>query len=144
MRVGLIGHGGLLRAFSFARPIRGSGHVWGIYRQTCPDGQIIGFCCATWCSQQVASCFLCFMFYIMYLSVDKCTMLLRILISVGYNFSFNPYPDKLKKYSHLKLCLATAIHSFKWLKITDICLIWHQTFANLDVKTLISFSINLI
>ena len=23
----MIGHGGLLRAFSFARPIRGSGHV---------------------------------------------------------------------------------------------------------------------
>ena len=27
VRVGVIGHGGLLRAFSFARPIRGSGHV---------------------------------------------------------------------------------------------------------------------
>ena len=27
VRVGMIGHGGLLRAFSFARPIRGSGHV---------------------------------------------------------------------------------------------------------------------
>ena len=25
----MIGHGGLLRAFSFARPIRGSGHVRG-------------------------------------------------------------------------------------------------------------------
>ena len=37
MRVGVIGHGGLLRAFSFARPIRGSGHVEAIYPQTCPD-----------------------------------------------------------------------------------------------------------
>ena len=27
VRVGVIGHGGLLRAFSFARPIRGSWHV---------------------------------------------------------------------------------------------------------------------
>ena len=27
VRVGVIGHGGLLRAFSFARPIRGSRHV---------------------------------------------------------------------------------------------------------------------
>ena len=27
VRVGVIGHGWLLRAFSFARPIRGSGHV---------------------------------------------------------------------------------------------------------------------
>ena len=33
----MIGHGGLLRAFSFARPIRSSGHVQGIYPQTCPD-----------------------------------------------------------------------------------------------------------
>ena len=37
MRVGVIGHGGLLRVFSFARPIRGSGHVEAIYPQTCPD-----------------------------------------------------------------------------------------------------------
>ena len=27
VRVGVIGHGGLLRVFSFARTIRGSGHV---------------------------------------------------------------------------------------------------------------------
>ena len=33
----MIGHGGLLRAFSFARPIRGSGHVYGIYPQTTGD-----------------------------------------------------------------------------------------------------------
>ena len=24
----------------------------------------------------------------------------------------------------LEVCLATAIHNFKWLKITHICLIW--------------------
>ena len=36
----MIGHGGLLRAFSFARPIRGSGHVYGIsprHAQTAGD-----------------------------------------------------------------------------------------------------------
>ena len=33
----MIWHGGLLRAFSFARPVRGSAHVQGIYPQTCPD-----------------------------------------------------------------------------------------------------------
>ena len=33
----MIGHGGLLRAFFFARPIRGSGHVQGIYPQTAGD-----------------------------------------------------------------------------------------------------------
>ena len=31
------------------------------------------------------------------------------------------------------LCLATAIHNLKWLKITQICLIWEKTFTNLDV-----------
>ena len=30
----MIGHGGLLRAFSFARPIRGSGHIKGDQRHT--------------------------------------------------------------------------------------------------------------
>ena len=39
VRVGLIGHGGLLRAFPFARPIRGSGNVYGIYPQTYPHDQ---------------------------------------------------------------------------------------------------------
>ena len=41
-------------------------------------------------------------------------------------------------FSHVKLCLATAIYNFKWAKITDICVIWDQTFTNSDVKTLIS------
>ena len=36
-------------------------------------------------------------------------------------------------FTHLKLCLATAIHNFKWVKITHIFLIWDQRFANLDV-----------
>ena len=31
-------------------------------------------------------------------------------------------------FVHLKLCLATATHNFKWLKITHICLIWHKIF----------------
>ena len=37
------------------------------------------------------------------------------------------------------LCLATATHILKWLKITDMCLLWWQTSANLNAKTLISF-----
>ena len=41
--MGVIGHGGLLSVFSFARPIRGSGHVYGIYSQTCPEGRRLGF-----------------------------------------------------------------------------------------------------
>ena len=27
--------------------------------------------------------------------------------------------------THLKLCLAGASHNFKWVKITDFCLIWN-------------------
>ena len=33
----------------------------------------------------------------------------------------------------LKFSLAAKTHNFKWVKITLICLIWDQTFANLDV-----------
>ena len=40
---------------------------------------------------------------------------------------------------HLKLCLATATHNFKWMKTTHICVIWDQTFTNFDVKIFISF-----
>ena len=36
-------------------------------------------------------------------------------------------------FTHLKLCLATATHNFKWVEITHICLISDQTLANLDV-----------
>ena len=39
----MIGHGGLLRAFSLARTIRGSGHVQGIYPQACLDGRRLEF-----------------------------------------------------------------------------------------------------
>ena len=37
----------------------------------------------------------------------------------------------IKKYiiTHLKLCLASASHNFKWVITTYICLICHQTFA---------------
>ena len=36
-------------------------------------------------------------------------------------------------FTHLKLCLATATHNFKWVKITHIVFSWDQTFANIDV-----------
>ena len=39
------------------------------------------------------------------------------------------------------MCLATAIHNFKWPKITHICLVWAQIFANLDVGKHMSFPI---
>ena len=43
-------------------------------------------------------------------------------------------------FNHLRLCLASAIQNFKWLKFTDICLVYYmyQTFANFDVSALIS------
>ena len=34
-------------------------------------------------------------------------------------------------FSHLKLCLATATHNFKWLKITHICLICAQKYLQI-------------
>ena len=36
-------------------------------------------------------------------------------------------------FTHFNLCLTTAIHNFKLVKTTHICLISDQTFANLDV-----------
>ena len=42
----------------------------------------------------------------------------------------NPLSVKLSEiFTHLKLCLATAIHNFKWVKIYHSCLIWDQTSA---------------
>ena len=42
---------------------------------------------------------------------------------------------QIKIFTHLKLCLATATHNFKWVEITHNCLIWNKTFTNLDVWT---------
>ena len=37
-------------------------------------------------------------------------------------------------FTHLELCLATAIHNIKWEKIIIIiCLICDQAFVNIDV-----------
>ena len=41
------------------------------------------------------------------------------------------------RVTHLKLFLATATDNFKWMKITHICLIWDQSFANIDVQAYI-------
>ena len=37
----MIEHGGSLRVFSFTRRLKSSGHVYGIYIQTCPDGRSV-------------------------------------------------------------------------------------------------------
>ena len=39
----------------------------------------------------------------------------------------------------LEVVIATATHSFKWVKITHICVIRYQTFANRYIQTHISF-----
>ena len=36
-------------------------------------------------------------------------------------------------FSHMKLCLATAIHNFMWEKITHICSIWDRNVTNPNV-----------
>ena len=40
-----------------------------------------------------------------------------------YSSQINPFPTKLfyLNFYHLKLCLATATHNFKWLITTQIC-----------------------
>ena len=47
------------------------------------------------------------------------------------NVTFNPLSAKVFNliFTHLKLCLATAIHNFKWVKIIHICLIWDRIFT---------------
>ena len=38
-----------------------------------------------------------------------------------YNLTLRALSKEIQILSHLKLCLATAIHNFKWLKICVIC-----------------------
>ena len=47
----------------------------------------------------------------------------------------NPLPARLYylNFHPLEVVSATATHNFKWVKITRICLIRDQIFANLDV-----------
>ena len=45
-------------------------------------------------------------------------------------------------FTHLKLCLATAIHDSKWVKIAHICLIWDQTVNFFYVKAALWDDIN--
>ena len=40
--------------------------------------------------------------------------------------------NSFKWTKNSKLCLTTMTHNFKWVKIIHICLIWDQTFTNLD------------
>ena len=45
----------------------------------------------------------------------------------------------------MKLCVATATHNFKWVKITHICSFWDKTFANLDFwMSLVLFPVAMI
>ena len=53
------------------------------------------------------------------------------------NIIFKIIVKNIKFSPSWKLCVATATHNFKWVKITRICLMGDETFANLDVlKTL--------
>ena len=47
--------------------------------------------------------------------------------------SWPPFCQIWKFFTHLKLCIATATHNFKWVRITHICLIWDRAFASVDV-----------
>ena len=64
-------------------------------------------------------------------------MLLKQTVLLIY---IHPYPAKLffLIFTHLKLCLATAIHNLKWVKNTHTRLIWDISFANPDTHTFCS------
>ena len=46
---------------------------------------------------------------------------------------FTLQPPKYTIFTHLKLCLADAIHNFKWVKIIQICQNGSQLFSNLMI-----------
>ena len=47
-------------------------------------------------------------------------------------------------YLNVQVWVAVARHNFKWLKLTDMCSIGDETFANLYFKTIISIPISVI
>ena len=49
--------------------------------------------------------------------------------------AFKALNYRIDNFTHLKLCFATATHNFKWVKMTDICLMWDQQFADFYVST---------
>ena len=53
--------------------------------------------------------------------------------------SYKPWRPKWKIFSRLKLCLATAIHNFKWLKICVICEIYIPTYECFKIESIFYF-----
>ena len=57
-----------------------------------------------------------------------------------YGFEINPLsPVLIEIFIHLKLCLATATHNFKWMKITLMCTTQIKPDANLANVTCLMF-----
>ena len=56
-------------------------------------------------------------------------ILVNLELSVIYGYTLIMLSLFIFIFTHVKLCLATAIHNFTWVKITRICSIWDQTFA---------------
>ena len=54
------------------------------------------------------------------------------------------YPLSYIIFTHFKLCLATASHNLKWLKITHICLIWESKLLIFYAYSHILFPITVI
>ena len=118
-------------------------------------GQIIYFNRARRCAENFA-------FYYMYRTVLEVKYFFHAKSARSYLFQKNSSPPPpapgnwmmsfssrlnchaviIVSLTHLKLYLATA--TYKWMKITCICSIWDQPFANFDVTTLISFPTTVI
>ena len=67
--------------------------------------------------------------------IRKWIIFVCIYIIITSKWRVNPYPAELiyLNFTYLKLCFATAIHNFKYIKSGHICSIWNNTFANIDV-----------
>ena len=57
-------------------------------------------------------------------------------MACSFIYLLSPHPIKLiyLNLTHLKLCLATTTHNFKWVKITRVYLTWDQNFQILMLK----------
>ena len=68
-----------------------------------------------------------------HLIIDHHSLHLVYKLCVSHHNSIRASKYLIAIFPHLKVCLATATHTFKWVKITEICLILDQTFENLHV-----------
>ena len=68
-------------------------------------------------------------------TVTKQTLFLIIDLILNTKLTFFSPSYFSPIFIHLKLCLATATHNFKWVKITHICLVREDCFTLLSAQS---------